>query len=85
MGDHSKLTGRYWPTRQQLVVVCGEPALVTQWFDANREHHEAVRDVLDLWAVQPIPPTGPWVRALGQSMERMRHTLHQVRQWDVET
>ena len=41
---------RYWPTRQQLIVVeAGEPDQVAQWMDAVREHQEACRDVIDLW------------------------------------
>jgi hypothetical protein len=85
--DH--LVGRYWPTSQQLVVVCGEPELVAQWFDAVREHHEACRDVLDLWD-EPTTSLGLETaitreRAMERAMERMRHTLWAVRQWDVDT
>jgi hypothetical protein len=84
IGDPTHLTGRYWPTRQQLIVVeAGEPDQVAQWMDAVREHQEASRDVIDLWDEQPMPPTGYWVRALGDAVERLRFTTTQVRQWQV--
>lgn len=84
--DH--LSGRYWPTRAQLVVVCGEPELVAQWFDAVREHHEAARDVIDVWDLWDEERPGP-DSALGallaDAVGRMRYTLHQLRQWDVDS
>ena len=82
--DHSKLEGRYWPTNTQLIVVTGEPVLVAQWFDAVRAEHEAARDVIDLW---DLLDDGVTVRKgqLADAVERLRHTLWQVRQWDVDT
>lgn len=85
MADHSKLAGRFWPTSQQLVVVCGEPALVAQWFDAVRDHHEAARDVIDLWDEEGLYLEPRWLDHMADAMERMRHTLFLVRQWDVES
>ncbi len=87
-GGH-RMEGRRWPTAQQLVIVSGEPELVAQWFDAVRENHEAARDVIDLW---DTPREGMALdeairreRSFAEAIERMRHTLWAVRQWDIDS
>ena len=72
--------GRYWPTHAQLVVVWGERDMAAQWLEVVRELHEAARDLIDLWDDEPFTRTP----GLADAVERVRHTLWQVRQWDAE-
>jgi hypothetical protein len=85
MTGAEQMEGRYWPTSAQLVVVCGEPELVAQWFDAVRENHEAQRDVVDLLdEAADAHVDERWGERFDEAVERLRHTLWAVRQWMVD-